>query len=194
VRRWLVVGLGNPGPEYEWSPHNAGFHALDRFAERHGIRIHRPECQALVGLSESAIAAKPQSFMNLSGGPVKQLLAKYELTPSQLLLVYDELAFEWGELRIKPKGSAGGHNGIASVIRSLGTDEFPRLRIGVSPGHPLASGKDYLLTPVRRGQKEEMDRIVTRAAEAIESIMNHGVEKSMAVFNRRAGGESKEEA
>lgn len=181
--RWLIAGLGNPGPEYEWTPHNAGFLAVDRFAARNGLRIHRKECLALVGGGEQLLLAKPQTFMNESGGSIKQLLAKYEFAPSELLLVYDELALDWGTLRVRPKGSAAGHNGVSSVIRSIGTQDFPRLRIGVSPGH--RGGKQYLLSPVRRSQREELDRILDQAAEAIESVIADGVEKSMAKFNRK---------
>lgn len=188
-QRWLVVGLGNPGPEYEFSPHNAGFLAVDRFAAQNGIRLSRKEAMAHVGVGSvrgsEVIVAKPQTYMNESGGSVKQLLPKYELDASALLLVYDELALPWGQLRVRPKGSAAGHNGVSSVIRSTGTEDFPRLRIGVHPGHPLSSGKDYLLSPVRRGQLKEWDSILMRAAEAIESIIADGVEKSMAKFNRK---------
>jgi PTH1 family peptidyl-tRNA hydrolase len=188
-QRWLVVGLGNPGPEYEFSPHNAGFLAVDRFAAQNGIRVSRKEAMAHVGIGSfggiEVIVAKPQTYMNESGGSVKQLLPKYELDASALLLVYDELALPWGQLRVRPKGSAAGHNGVSSVIRSTGTEDFPRLRIGVHPGHPLSSGKDYLLSPVRRGQLKEWDSILMRAAEAIESIIADGVEKSMAKFNRK---------
>jgi PTH1 family peptidyl-tRNA hydrolase len=186
--------LGNPGPEYDWSPHNLGFLVVDRFAERHSVRVTRPECNALVGLGEwngeALIVAKPLSYMNRSGGPVKQLLAKYaNPDPPRLLLAYDELALPWGELRIRPKGSAGGHNGVISVIGSLGTDEFIRLRLGCSPGHPLAkgAGAEYLLTPLRRGQREALGEMLGQAAEAIESIIADGVEKSMTKYNRRAG-------
>ena len=188
-QRWLVVGLGNPGPEYEFSPHNAGFLAVDRFAVQNGIRVSRKEAMAHVGIGNvggsEVIVAKPQTYMNESGGSVKQLLPKYELDASALLLVYDELALPWGQLRVRPKGSAAGHNGVSSVIRSTGTGDFPRLRIGVHPGHPLSSGKDYLLSPVRRGQLKEWDSILMRAAEAIGSIIADGVEKSMAKFNRK---------
>ena len=188
-QRWLVVGLGNPGPEYEFSPHNAGFLAVDRFAAQNGIRVSRKEAMAHVGIGNvggsEVIVAKPQTYMNESGGSVKQLLPKYELDASALLLVYDELALPWGQLRVRPKGSAAGHNGVSSVIRSTGTEDFPRLRIGVHPGHPLSSGKDYLLSPVRRGQLKEWDSILMRAAEAIGSIIADGVEKSMAKFNRK---------
>lgn len=192
--RWLIVGLGNPGPEYEWTPHNAGFLAVDHFAERNQLRIHRKECLAFTGGSENLLVAKPQTFMNESGGSVKQLLAKYEFEPAQLLLVYDELALPFGQLRIRPQGSAAGHNGVSSVIRSVGTQDFPRLRIGVHPGPGRTGGKDYLLSPLRRGQKQELEEMLGEAAAAIESIIADGVEKSMAKFNRRAEGRNKEDA
>jgi PTH1 family peptidyl-tRNA hydrolase len=191
---WLIVGLGNPGPEYEWTPHNAGFLALDRFAERNGIRIQRKECLALVGIGKDVVAAKPQTYMNESGGSVRQLLPKYEIEPDRLLVVYDELALPWGQLRIRPRGSDAGHNGMKSVIRSIGTQDFPRLRIGVHPGGEQSGGKDYLLAPMRRRQREEMEAIVDRAAEAIESITAFGVEQSMAKYNRRAEGSEEKEA
>lgn len=190
---WLIAGLGNPGPEYENTPHNLGFLAVDRFAARHQIRITRPECQSLVGLGEvkgqRVVLAKPQTYMNRSGGAVKQLLAKYELSRLDLLVVYDELALDWGDLRLRPQGSAGGHNGAISIIESLGSDDFARLRLGCSPGHALAkgAGADYLLSPIRRGQTEVVDSMLGRAAEAIESVIVEGVVKSMTRFNRRAG-------
>lgn len=195
--KWLVVGLGNPGPEYEQSPHNAGFLAVERFAERNGIRVGRKESLALVGVGAVSgveiVAAKPQTYMNESGGSVRQLLPKYEVEPANLLLVYDELALPWGQLRLRSKGSAAGHNGVASVIRSIGTQDFPRLRIGVHPGHPLSSGKDYLLSPVRRGLREEWGAMLGQAAEAIESVIAEGVEKSMAKINRKVENATPEE-
>lgn len=191
---WLIVGLGNPGPEYEWTPHNAGFLAVDRYAGRHSIRMHRKECLALVGHGRDVVIAKPQTYMNESGGSVRQLLGKYEIAPDRMLVVYDELALPWGQLRIRPKGSDAGHNGMRSIIRSIGTQEFPRLRIGVHPGGERSGGKDYLLAPMRRRQREEMEAIVDRAAEAIESVTVFGVEQSMAKFNRRAGSIEEEEA
>ena len=189
---WLIVGLGNPGPEYENTPHNLGFLAIDRFAGQQGIRVTRPECQSLVGLGEvkgtRVVLAKPQTYMNRSGGAVKQLLAKYELDLTGLLVVYDELALDWGDLRLRPRGSAGGHNGAISIIESLGSMEFARLRLGCSPGHALrkGAGADYLLSPMRRGQAEVVDAMLNRAVEAIESVVVEGVEKSMTKFNRRA--------
>lgn len=198
-RTWLIAGLGNPGPEYERTPHNAGFLAVDRFAERHGIRVTRKESKALTGVGEfrgcHVMLAKPQTFMNLSGTSVSALVTKFALDPkTDLLVVYDELDIPWGEMRLKPKGSAAGHNGMKSIIGSLGHMEFARLRIGVHPGHPLDGGTDYLLSPVRRGLRVEWEEILGRAADAIESVIAEGVEKTMTIVNRRAGGLTKEEA
>jgi len=191
----LVVGLGNPGPEYESTPHNLGFLAVDRFAVRNSIRITRPECQALVGLgragSENVVVAKPQTFMNRSGASVKLLQAKYEVALKDLLVVYDELALPWGQLRLLPKGSAGGHNGTTSVIQSVGSNEFARLRIGCNPGAgPFAkgAGADYLLSPFRKEYLRELDSILDQASQAIEATIAEGVEKAMTIFNRRAQG------
>lgn len=187
---FLVAGLGNPGEKYARTPHNLGFLVVDLLAERHSIRITRKECQALVGegniRGKRVLLVKPQTFMNLSGQAVKPLMEKNEVAQSELVLVYDELAFEWGQLRIKGKGSAAGHNGVQNVIDVLGTNEFPRVRLGVHPGHPLDSGKDYLLSPMSRRQTETLDELLGRAAEAVESIIAEGVEKSMTGFNRRA--------
>jgi len=193
---FLVAGLGNPGERYARTPHNLGFLVVDLLAERHSIRITRKECQALVGegniRGKRVLLVKPQTFMNLSGQAVKPLMEKNEVAQSELVLVYDELAFEWGQLRIKSKGSAAGHNGVQNVIDVLGTNEFPRVRLGVHPGHPLDSGKDYLLSPMSRRQTETLDELLGRAAEAVESIIAEGVEKSMTGFNRRAPGTNEE--
>ncbi|MBY0508436.1 MAG: aminoacyl-tRNA hydrolase [Bryobacteraceae bacterium] len=188
---WLVAGLGNPGPEYERTPHNLGFLAVDRFAERNGIRITRPECKAWVGVGKAngvdVVVAKPQTFMNLSGVSVRALLDKYALPLESLLLVYDELALPFGQLRIRPKGSAAGHNGVSSVIQSVGSEEFCRLRIGCSPGHK--GGKEYLLSPMRRELTKDLDSILDVTAQAIETITAKGAEQAMAIYNRRAQSE-----
>ena len=132
---FLVAGLGNPGEEYENSPHNLGFRVIDRLAEEHGIRVTRKDSRALVGMGEIAgqpvMLAKPQTFMNLSGTSVKPLMEKHSLSAADLILVYDELDLPWGEIRIKARGSSAGHNGVESVISSLGTKEFTRVRLGV---------------------------------------------------------------
>ena len=194
---FLVAGLGNPGAEYEDTPHNLGFKVIDRLAAEHAIRVSRIENYSRVGLGsiggKQVALAQPQMFMNLSGGPVKGLLERYGLAPDRLILVYDELAIPWNELRIRPRGSAAGHNGVKSVIGSLGTDEFTRVRLGIRPDHPIADGARFVLAPFRRAQKQEVEEMVGRGAAAVESILADGVEKSMAVFNRRAGGLNTEE-
>jgi PTH1 family peptidyl-tRNA hydrolase len=193
---YLIVGLGNPGSEYENTPHNLGFMVIDRLAESHAIRVSRKENMSFVGLGaikEKAVAlAKPQTYMNLSGPAVKGLLERYELTPDRLIVVYDELDLPWGTLRIKPKGSAAGHKGIGSVIGALGTDVITRVRLGIHPDHPV-SGEEFVLRPFKRSQKQEVEEAVERGSAAVESILAEGVEKSMTVFNRRAQGSKEEE-
>ncbi|MFN3323147.1 MAG: aminoacyl-tRNA hydrolase [Bryobacteraceae bacterium] len=188
----LVVGLGNPGPRYEYTLHNLGFLAIDRLAERHGIRVSRPEANALTGMGKiagvPAVLAKPQTYMNLSGPSVRSLLEKYSLKPGQLILIYDDLDLPWKSLRIRPKGSAGGHHGVESVIRSVGTNEFARVRLGIHPGHPVSNGADFVLSEFRKAQKQELDELLDAAAQAVESILAEGVEKSMTRFNSRARG------
>jgi PTH1 family peptidyl-tRNA hydrolase len=198
---FLLAGLGNPGEKYAATPHNLGFLVVDRLAARHAIRVTRPECQALVGQGNikgnPVLLAQPQTFMNLSGLAVKPLLDKYEIPPSQLIAIYDELDLPWGSLRIRPGGSAAGHNGAKDLIARLGTQEFPRIRLGVHPGHPLSSreggGADYLLSRMSRRQTETLDEFIDLAADAAESVIAEGVELSMTRFNRRAQSSNTEE-
>jgi PTH1 family peptidyl-tRNA hydrolase len=194
---FLVVGLGNPGDEYANTPHNLGFRVIDLLAERHAIRASRKDSRALVGVGEISghrvMLAKPQTYMNLSGTPVAALMTKHELTPADLILVYDELDLPWYEMRIKPRGSAAGHNGVKSVIAELGTNEFTRVRLGVNPGHKVQDGAEYLLAPVKRSQQKETEDLVGRGADAVASIIAEGVEKSMTIYNRRAQGSTTED-
>lgn len=197
---YLIVGLGNPGAEYEFTPHNLGFMVVDRLAASHAIRVSRKENMSLVGLGaiqgKAVALAKPQTYMNLSGSAVKGLINRYELTPDRLILVYDELDLPWGSLRIKPKGSPAGHKGPKNVFDSLGTNEIVRVRLGIRPietlGHPV-DGEKFVLGPFKRAQKTEVDELVGRGAAAVESILAEGVEKSMTAFNRRARGSTEEE-
>jgi len=195
--QWLIAGLDNPGPEYEVTPHNLGFLVVDRLADRHSIRVTRKEANALVGLGSvgavSVVVAKPQTYMNLSGPSVRLLLEKYDLKPEQLLLVYDELALPCTQLRVRGKGSSAGHNGVESVIRSIGTQNFPRLRLGIHPGHPIGDGARFVLSPIRKAQYKELDEIVEQGAQAVESVIAEGVEKAMAKYNRRAQSASEED-
>lgn len=198
---WLVAGLGNPGAEYAETPHNLGFQVVDVLAARHAIRVTRPECMALTGpgrleakaAGQPVLLAKPQTYMNLSGTSLKPLMTKHEILPENLILVYDDLDLPWGAIRVRPKGSPGSHNGVKSVTASLGTQEFPRVRIGIHPGHPLSSGVDYVLSRFSRQQKKELDEVLDHAADAVSLIIAEGVEKAMAAYNRRAPGLNKEE-
>jgi len=195
---FLVAGLGNPGEEYALSPHNLGFLTIDRLAERHGIRVNRKDSKALVGVGEldghPVMLAKPQTFMNLSGTSLAPLMEKHSIPRESLIVVYDELDLSWLSLRIKPRGSAAGHNGMKSVIGALKSSDIVRVRLGIHPGRPIASGADFVLAPVRRSQREELDGFVGYAADAVRSIIAEGVEKAMTKFNRRAPGLNTEDA
>ena len=194
----LIVGLGNPGIEYQFTPHNLGFLAVDRLAEQHGIRVTRRDSRALVGVGEidgrEVMLAKPQTFMNLSGTSLAPLMEKHGIELGQLVVVYDELDLPWRALRIKPKGSAAGHNGMKSAIQSLKTNEIVRVRLGIHPGHPIRDGAEFVLAPIKRSQMKELDEFIGLAADAVRSIIAEGVEKSMTKFNRRAPGLNIEDA
>jgi PTH1 family peptidyl-tRNA hydrolase len=194
---FLVAGLGNPGEEYALTPHNMGFLTVDRLAERHGIRVNRKDSRALVGVGEidgqPVMLAKPQTFMNLSGTSLVPLMEKHSIGPDRLIVVYDELDLDWKALKIKPKGSAAGHNGMQSVIDSLKTGDLVRVRLGIHPDHPLRGGTEYLLAPLKRSQMKELDEFIDYAADAVRSIIAEGVEKAMTRYNRRAPGLKTEE-
>ena len=193
----LVIGLGNPGAEYEHTAHNLGFMVVDRLADRHRISIGRRDCQALVGqgtvAGKKVLLAKPQTFMNLSGESVQGLLVKNEVAPGDLILVYDELDLPWQSVRIRPDGSAAGHRGVDSIIRLVGTKDFPRVRLGVHGGRREKDGAQIVLAKLKRAHKEELDELLDYASQAVESIIAEGVEKSMAKFNRRAPSLNEEE-
>jgi PTH1 family peptidyl-tRNA hydrolase len=185
----LIVGLGNPGPEYQWTPHNLGFLAVDELANRGGIRVERPEGKALVGLGkvagEEVILAKPQTYMNLSGISVRDLLEKYELGPEDLLAMWDEAQLPWGAIRIHAEGSAGSHNGAKSLISSLGTPAFARLRLGCGPDHPLSSRREYVLRPMKKAELEVAAEMIGDAGDAVELLLSTGIEAAMTKYNRR---------
>ncbi len=193
----LIVGLGNPDPEYQWTPHNLGFLAVDELANRCGIRVERPEGKALVGrgkiAGEEVILAKPQTYMNLSGISVRDLLAKYELDLDELLVLWDEKQLPWGTIRILPEGSAGGHNGAKSVISALGTKEFARLRIGCGPDHPVSDLAAYVLRPMKKAQLEAAAEAVANAGDAVEMMLAKGIGAAMNQYNQRKPGEPEEE-
>lgn len=194
---FLVAGLGNPGEEYADTPHNLGFRVVDLLGERQGIRVNRKDSKALVGFGEIAgkpvCLAKPQTYMNLSGTSLRPLIEKHEMSAADLILVYDDLDLPWPTVRVRPKGSPGSHNGVKSVTLSLGTQDFARVRLGIHPGRPIESGVEYVLAPFRRSQQKELEDLLGLAADAVDSIIAEGVEKSMTRFNRRAQGSTTEE-
>jgi PTH1 family peptidyl-tRNA hydrolase len=185
----LIVGLGNPGPEYQWTPHNLGFLAVDELANRGGIRVERPEAKALVGLGklagEEIILAKPQTFMNLSGISVRELLEKYELAAQDVLAMWDEVQLPWGAIRIHAEGSAGSHNGAGSLISSLGTPAIARLRLGCGPDHPFSGRKEYVLRPMKKPELEVAAEMIADAGDAVELLLTKGIEAAMGKYNRR---------
>jgi PTH1 family peptidyl-tRNA hydrolase len=187
---WLIVGLGNPGPEYAWTPHNLGFFVLDRLAEQAGARIERPEGRAFIARARLAeqdvVLAKPQTYMNLSGSAVADLLERFEGDAARLIVVFDDVALPWGMIRIRERGSAGGHNGMKSIIAALGTMEFPRVRLGVRPERPVADLAAYVLRPMRKADLETAAEMVEAAADAVGVMLRDGVPRAMAQFNRRA--------
>jgi PTH1 family peptidyl-tRNA hydrolase len=185
----LIVGLGNPGPEYEWTPHNMGFLAVDGIAERAGIRVTRPEAKSYVGrgsfAGEEIILAKPQTMMNLSGIAVRALLEKYECDPAEMIVLTDDVDLPWGMLRIRERGSAGTHNGLKSIVSTLGTNEFIRIRLGIQPEKIWGDLRDYVLSKLSRADREIVAQMVADAADAVETIATVGVNKAMTKFNRR---------
>jgi PTH1 family peptidyl-tRNA hydrolase len=189
----LIVGLGNPGPEYEFTPHNLGFLAVDALAGRAGIRVTRPEAKSYVGLGTVAgsevVLAKPQTMMNLSGAAVRMLLERYECKAAELIVLSDEAMLPWGMLRIRERGSAGGHNGLKSIIASIGTNEFIRVRMGVKPEYPLEDMADYVLGTMRKPEREFAAQMTADAADAVELVLSEGVGKAMSQFNRRVESE-----
>lgn len=185
----IIVGLGNPGREYTFTPHNLGFLVIDCLAGRFGIRVTRPEAQAYVGLGQivghEVALAKPQTYMNASGHAVADLIERYEADPAETIVISDEIALPWGAIRIRERGSAGGHNGLKSVIGALGTDEFLRVRLGICPEFPPRDLAAYDLAPMGKGVLTVAEEMVGTAADAIEAILAEGAGAAMSRFNRR---------
>jgi PTH1 family peptidyl-tRNA hydrolase len=186
-KNWLIVGLGNPGPAYEKTRHNLGFMVADLIARDEQSQIKRDECRSLVGRivigREMAELIKPQTFMNLSGESVKCLLKKDGRGIEKLLVISDDLALPFGKVRIRPKGSHGGHNGLRSIIDCLGTSDFARLRIGILPEHSVANTKDFVLQNFAKSEAAELEDILKICADAVRTVVTDGVERAMAEFN-----------
>jgi peptidyl-tRNA hydrolase, PTH1 family len=185
----LIVGLGNLDPEYQWTPHNLGFMAVDELANRAAIRVERPEGKALVGRGKIAgtevVLAKPQTYMNLSGVSVRELLSKYELEVGDLLVMWDEVQLQLGTIKIHADGSAGSHNGAKSVIGAVGTQSFARLRLGCGPDHPLSSRREHVLRPMKKAELEIAAEMIGEAGDAVEMILTQGIDAAMTKYNRR---------
>jgi peptidyl-tRNA hydrolase, PTH1 family len=186
----LIVGLGNPGIEYQFSPHNLGFLAIDRIAASLRVEVRNRQCRAwtaraLIG-DQAVLLAKPETFMNLSGVSVRELVEEYDAKPdSDLIVIQDELDFPLGTLRIHRRRSSAGHNGIESIIGALGTQDFLRIRIGVAPERKVGDGATYLLAPMRKPELAIVDGMLDTAEEAVKVILKEGPAAAMNRFNRK---------
>jgi PTH1 family peptidyl-tRNA hydrolase len=186
----LIVGLGNPGIEYQFTPHNLGFLTIDRIASDLGVEVRNRQCRALTARitigDEPVVLAKPETYMNLSGLSVRELVAEHQVNvESDLIVVYDELDLPFGTIRIRQRGGTAGHNGMESILGALGSDEFLRVRLGVGPDRKPADGARYVLTPFRKAQLKVVDEVLDTAAEAVEVIVKEGPAPAMNRFNRK---------
>ncbi len=186
----LIVGLGNPGIEYQFTPHNMGFLAVDRIAEECGVRVNNRHCRAQTARTRIAghevVLAKPETFMNLSGASVLELVREYEAKPEEdLVLLYDELDLPFGTLRVRPRGRSAGHNGVQSIIGALGTQEFTRVRLGIGPDYPVGDGARYVLSQFKKAQLETVSAVLGQASDAVGVILGEGVQAAMNRFNRK---------
>ncbi len=183
----LVVGLGNPGKKYERTRHNVGFLIIDRIASQNQIKVRSRRCDALVGEwsshGEKIVLAKPQTYMNRSGDAVRALMRSFRLTPEDLVVVYDDLDLPFGRIRIRTKGSAGGHRGIASIMESVAGAPFCRLRVGIGRPPEGMDSADYVLEPFSPQESSELEDVLSRAVEALICLLREGHQKAMAQFN-----------
>jgi len=186
----LIVGLGNPGIEYQFTPHNLGFLTIDRIANGLGIEVRNRQCRALTARAtlagEAVVLAKPETYMNLSGLSVVELVEEHQVDVKRdLIVIYDELDLPLGTMRIRQRGSSAGHNGMESILGALGTDEFLRIRLGVAPDHKIGDGAKFVLTPFRKAQEKVVDEVLDTAALAVEVILKDGPAAAMNRFNRK---------
>ena len=190
----LIVGLGNPGYQYELTPHNLGFRVVDHLAQECGVEVERPEAQALTAVVRiegvDVVLAKPQTFMNLSGVAVARLLGKYDLPVEDLIVLVDDADLPLGSLRIRRRGTAGGHNGLKSIVGALEADEFGRVRLGIQPDHPVEDLIAYVLGRFRKADLESVSEMIERAAEAVHVILREGIQPAMNRFNRRVASQN----
>ncbi len=186
---WMIVGLGNPGPEYRGTRHNVGFEVIDRLAERHRIKLDRSKHQARYGVGKigetTAILVKPLTYMNLSGRAVVPLAKEHGLAPDRILVVADDLDLAVGRVRLKPKGSAGGHNGHKSLIQSLGTQEYPRLKIGIG-SVDKSQTVDHVLGAFKGDERDLSAQALDRSVEGVEQVLSLGLEIGISRVNEGA--------
>lgn len=184
---WLIVGLGNPGASYEKTRHNLGFMLIDLLAREAQTQVKRDECRSLIGRAviggETVELAKPQTYMNLSGEAVSCLLSKPGRGVEKLIVISDDLALPVGSIRLRPKGTHGGQNGLRSIIDCLKTNEFVRLRIGIMPEHPISNTKNFVLENFSKSEAETVREVLERSADAVRTIVTEGIDKAMARFN-----------
>lgn len=187
MSNWLIVGLGNPGPEYAKTRHNLGFNLIDLLAAQLQTQVKRDECRALIGRGviggQTVELAKPQTYMNLSGEAVSGLLAKDDRSVEKLIVISDDLAIPYGSIRIRPRGTHGGQNGLRSIIDCLKTQEFIRLRIGIQPEHPIRDAAKFVLENFTKSEAETLEKILDESADAVRTIITDGVEAAMGKFN-----------
>jgi PTH1 family peptidyl-tRNA hydrolase len=190
----LIVGLGNPGVEYQDTPHNMGFLAINRIAGQCGVKVANRHCKAVTARAilegQQVLLAKPETYMNLSGESVRELVERYQVDPAKdLIVLYDELALPFGSIRVRERGSAGGHNGVKSIIACLGgSQEFLRVRLGVAPAYRLTNGRDYLLSPMRKAQLPLAEEALDASSEAVRMILTLGASAAMNRFNQKMNG------
>jgi len=185
----LIVGLGNPGIEYQFTPHNLGFLTVDRLANDSGVEVRNRNCRALTARAviqdQQVLLAKPETYMNLSGMAVRELVEKYEADSAKdLIVIYDELDLPFGKIRIRQRGSSAGHNGIESIIGALGSQEFLRIRLGIAPEKKVNNGAKYVLAPFRKSQLSLVDEVLGTGTEAVNVILREGPAAAMNRFNR----------
>ena len=185
---YIITGLGNPGKEYEGTRHNAGFMAIDHLADKYQISMDTRKHMAYLGKGiingQKVILAKPQTYMNLSGESIRSLVDYYKIDPEEeLIVLYDDISLDPGNIRIRAKGSAGGHNGIKNIIAHLGTQEFPRIKVGVGDKPPRMDLADYVLSRFSKEDREKMEQAFKDAADAVEVMITEGADAAMNRFN-----------
>jgi PTH1 family peptidyl-tRNA hydrolase len=185
---WLIVGLGNPGEEYAGTYHNVGFQVLDRIAARDGVRIKERCGEARISsrttiAGQPAVLVAPQTFMNNSGAAMAPLFERFEAGSGSVIVIYDDIALPLGKIRIRQKGSAGGHNGIKSLVSAFGSDEFLRIRVGIQPGREIGDVRDFVLSQVAKSDRKLLEEAEEVAVKAVDTLISAGIDEAMAQYN-----------